>query len=92
MEENIVKILEIMLEPMLYCSSGKIKKHAYEVIHCILMQSKLDVISRRVKDLVTSGHGWCNFTAVLLMFPLECVLMCVYLSTSIKSLRPEASM
>lgn len=40
---------------------------------------KLDFGSHGGNDLVTSGHGWCNFTAVLLMFPLERVLECVRL-------------
>ena len=63
--------------PILYCSSGEIRKHAYEFICGIVMESKLDFSSHVGNDLVTSGHGWFNFTAMLLMFPLECVLVCV---------------
>lgn len=42
-----------------------------------MMAGKLDFSSYEGNDLVTSGHGWSNFVAALLVFPLEGVRVCV---------------
>lgn len=37
-----------------------------------------DFSSHGGNDLVSSGHGWCNFTALLLVFPCVCVCLSIY--------------